>query len=231
MRIVTWNCCRGPLDAKLAALATLGADIAVLQECPRPAAQSNQFLWFGDNPRQGVAVVASGDYRLRRLPARPDVPDFVAPVAVTGPTSFTLLAVWAKANKNFRYVHAVIRAVELYRARLERSATLLLGDFNSNTIWDTQHKPDRSHSALVRTLAGLGMRSCYHEFFSEAHGFETTPTFHLYRQHARPYHIDYCFAPPAWMASLQSVTVGPFETWALHSDHRPVVMEFARQTP
>ncbi len=231
MRIVTWNCCRGPLATKLAALASLSPDIAVVQECPRPAAQSPQFLWFGDNPRHGVAVLAFGDFRVRRLPARPGTPRFFAPVAISGPLPFALLAAWAMPDQPYRYVEAVIRAVQLYRTRLARAGTLLLGDLNSNAIWDAQHKPDRSHSALVRTLAALDMHSCYHEFHREAHGVESTPTFHLYRQEARAYHLDYCFAPRRWLSALQSVTVGPFETWAQHSDHRPIVMEFMHDTP
>jgi hypothetical protein len=36
VRLVTWNCCSGPLDRKLSDLATLAADIAVVPECPRP---------------------------------------------------------------------------------------------------------------------------------------------------------------------------------------------------
>jgi len=35
VRLVTWNCCSGPLDRKLSDLATLEADIAVVPECPR----------------------------------------------------------------------------------------------------------------------------------------------------------------------------------------------------
>jgi exonuclease III len=230
VRIVTWNCCRGPLATKLAALETLLPDIAVLQECPRPATQSPQFLWFGDNPRHGVGVLAFGGFRLRRLPRRDGTPKHIAPVAVSGPMQFALLAVWAMPHQPYRYVEAVIRAVDLFRTRLARADTLLLGDLNSNAIWDAEHKPDRSHSALVRTLAGLGMQSCYHEFFREAHGAESTPTFHLYRQEARAYHLDYCFAPRRWVSALQSVTVGPFQTWAQHSDHRPIVLEFAHES-
>ncbi len=226
MRIVTWNCCRGPLARKLDALDTLNADVAVLQECPRPAVQSDRCLWFGDNPRQGIAVLARGAYRLRRLPMAADAPNYVMPVRVSGPQRFSLLAVWAMAGQPHRYVAAVVRAVELYARRLRRSPWLLLGDLNSNACWDATHSQDTSHSALVRRLAALRMQSCYHAHFDEAHGAESVPTFHLYRHEARPYHLDYCFAPAAWLPALRSVSVGDYATWAPFSDHRPMLMEF-----
>jgi endonuclease/exonuclease/phosphatase family metal-dependent hydrolase len=226
LRIVTWNCCRGPRERKLAMLASLHADIAVVQECPRPDRQSNQSLWFGDNDRQGVAVIASGEYRLRRLKQVLDVPAFAVPVAVTGPASFTLLAVWAKATRPYRYVQGVVRAVDLYRRRLARTNAVVLGDFNSNRIWDHEHPPTANHSALVDRLGALGMRSCYHTFFDEPQGAETTSTFHLYRRADRPYHLDYCFAPQAWLPALRDVTVGDFATWMSFSDHRPIIADF-----
>ena len=227
LRLVTWNCCRGPLAAKLTALETLHADIAVVQECPKPARQSDQFLWRGDTPRQGLAVIARGDFRLRRLPARADTPRYAMPVSVTGPEQFSLLAIWAMNDRPLRYVRAVVRAVALHRARLARGTTFVLGDFNSNTIWDREHPTAANHSALVGHLAALGLHSCYHRSTGEAHGAERTPTFHLYRHASRPYHLDYCFAPPSWLSRLTAVTIGAHESWMRHSDHRPLIMDFA----
>lgn len=227
MRVVTWNCCRGPLASKLAALDTLQADIAVLQECPRPPAQSSQLLWFGDNPRQGLAVIARRAFRLRRLRAIAGAPRHIAPVAVTGPMPFPLFAVWAMNDRPHHYVRGVVRMVALCRARLRRTPGLLLGDLNSNAMWDRKDPASLNHSALVRDLAALGMHSCYHVVTGEAHGAESRPTFHLHRNRQRPYHIDYCFAPRAWIAAATTVTVGTHEDWSMHSDHMPLIVDFA----
>ena len=227
MRLVTWNCCRGPFARKVAALDSLHADVAVIQECPRPSEESDQCLWFGENPRQGIAVFSWGGYRLRRLPIAIDVPNFTIPIEITGPTNCVLLVVWAKPSRGFRYVEAVVRAVDLYSPIIAQSATLLIGDLNSNQIWDSSHSVTSNHSALVRKLSALGMVSCYHAYFDEEHGAETTPTFNLHRKQERPYHIDFCFAPVSWIPRLRSVQIGSFEEWKQLSDHRPVLFEFA----
>lgn len=112
LRLVTWNCCCGPFSKKVPLLDLLMPDIAVIQECPRPEATSGQRLWFGDNPNKGLLVQAYGDYRLRELPKAPDVPKFVIPVAVNGPSEFNLLATWTKLQEPYRYVRAAVKAVE-----------------------------------------------------------------------------------------------------------------------
>jgi hypothetical protein len=38
---------------------------------------------------------------------------------------------------------------------------------------------------------------------------------------SRPFHIDYCFVPQAWVGS------GTYADWAKGSDHRPVVVDVA----
>jgi hypothetical protein len=81
MRLVTWNCCRRTYLKKTALLDALASDISVIQECARPSAETDHCLWFGDNPRQGVAVIANGVYRIRALPAEADVPRFSIPAA------------------------------------------------------------------------------------------------------------------------------------------------------
>ena len=226
MRLLTWNCCRGPRERKLAALDALPAEVAVIQECPRPDAESPQSLWFGDNPRQGISVVATGPYRLRALRAPPGVPAFMFPVEVTGPVTFQLLAVWAKVSPGFRYVEAVVRGVELYQDLILKAPTVVIGDFNSNRIWDAEHTAERNHSALVRRLAALEMESAYHAYFREEHGAESQSTFHLHRKRDRPYHIDFCFAPRSWLTALESVEIGSFDTWASVSDHLPMRLTF-----
>jgi hypothetical protein len=225
MRLATWNCCRGPYEKKAGLLDALGADIAVIQECARPQAESDSLLWFGDNPRQGLAVAASGDYRLRRVRRARSVPKYVLPVEVSGPRSFLLFAVWTKTSQEHRYVEAAVRAVFLYRKLFASGPTVFMGDVNSNVIWDHQHPADRCHTALVNDLAELGLVSAYHTFFDEAHGKETRPTYYFHWKEAKPFHLDYCFIPKAWVPALRKVSVEPYEPWKAHSDHRPLTVD------
>ena len=224
MRIVTWNCCRGPAAAKLALLGALAPSISIVQECPRPIETTPSCLWFGDNPRQGIAVTASDGYAIAPAELR-DVPRYTVPIQVTGPASFLLLVVWAKTDLHYRYVKGVIRAVECYRDLIVQQPTVVVGDFNSNTIWDHKRANDQNHSALVRKLAALGLESAYHSFFGELHGAETRPTFFLLKNQARPYHIDYCFIPRPWISLLQSVHIDTHDGWSKASDHRPLVID------
>ena len=226
MRIVTWNCCRGPALRKLPALAALEPTLSIIQECPRPLGTDRSMLWFGDNPRQGIAVIASSGYCISAVEPRP-VPRYTFPIQVDGPVSFLLLAVWSQRNDDFSYVRAVIRAVDCYRDLIVSQPTVVVGDFNSNTIWDFKRPEAKSHTGLVRQLAALGLTSAYHHFFGEAQGEESRPTLYLLRNPTKPYHIDYCFIPEGWVGHLRSVSVGTDNPWAQFSDHRPLVIDLA----
>jgi hypothetical protein len=84
MRLVTWNCCRGPYLKNASLLDALAPDIAVLQECAKPTTETDHCLWFGDNPHQGIAIFSTGPYRIRALPAVAEVPRYAFPVEVLG---------------------------------------------------------------------------------------------------------------------------------------------------
>jgi exonuclease III len=225
MRIATWNCCRGAFEAKAPLLDGLQPDIAVIQEIARPANTAHA-LWFGSNPRQGLAVLARNGYTVEALPAHPEVQRHIVPIQVDGPHRFLLLAVWSQKARPHPYVQAVIRAVEAYRSLIEAQPAVVVGDFNSNSIWDRKRK-GRDHSALVRLLAGLGLVSAYHTFYREAQGAETRPTHYFRWNEEEAFHIDHCFVPAAWADQLRSVSVGSYSEWADSSDHRPVVVEVA----
>ncbi len=227
MRLLTWNACRGPFDRKLVALDGLGADIAVIQEIAKPKVAAPGTLWFGDNPRQGIAVVAREPHTLRKLKEPPGAPKFVVPILVEGPRPFLLFAVWTLAARPMRYVRALSAALDLYAPLLSRHEVVFLGDFNSNAIWDEEHPEGLSHSAVVARLMGHGLVSAYHHHRREAHGRESTPTFYLQWKEEKPYHLDYCFLPKAWAAKIRSVEVGGYEAWKELSDHRPLSIDVA----
>lgn len=227
MKLVTWNCCRGAFSKKSPLLDSLAADVWVLQECGKPEIETDTCLWFGDNPKQGIAVKSANGYHLRALPTVEGVPKFVFPVEVTGPEPILLLVVWSKGKQKFRYVMGVVKAMEAYKPLIERSTTVVIGDLNSNAIWDGWHPKNLNHSALIAALAQLGLVSSYHEFFKESQGAETRPTCYLLWKKERPYHIDYCFIPQQWLPRLQSVQVGSYDDWSKHSDHRPLFVDIS----
>lgn len=137
-----------------------------------------------------------------------------------------MLAVWSKANRPHPYVEGIVRGIEIYRDMIEGFPAVVMGEFNSNAIWDASHPADRSHTALVARLEGLGLVSSYHHFHAELHGRENRPTYYFQWKQERPFHIDYCFVPATWAAKLKRVEVGGFDGWNRYSDHRPLLSEF-----
>jgi hypothetical protein len=217
----------GPLDRKLAALDALGADIAVIPECPRLPASRGTTFWVGTNPHKGLGVVARAPWRITRATRRHDLPRYLQPLRVSGPESFLLWAVWACNVGADRYVRGVHRAVDACARLFGSGPTVMLGDFNSNTIWDHEHPKERSHSALVHKLERHGLTSSYHAFYGEHQGSETRPTFFEYRHQHRPYHIDYCFLPRTWTPRIAAVSLGTHAEWGKRSDHMPLVVDLA----
>jgi endonuclease/exonuclease/phosphatase family protein len=225
LRIVTWNCCRGPFDAKAGALARLKADIAILTETARPKADDTpQRLWFGGSKGSGIVVLAGGGFTLEREHAvAASDSDPVRAIRVGGPVSFHLMAVWGRQNSD--YIRGVYDRVVEQLDFAKRRPTVLAGDLNSNTIWD-RPRARMDHSRFVAWLRSeLDLVSAYHEHRNEAHGKESKPTYYFLWNRARPYHIDYCFVPRAWGPRIRRVTIGGYEAWSRWSDHRPVMVE------
>jgi len=227
MHLVTWNACKGQFNRKVPLLDQLAADVAVVQEIASPGEDTEQTFWFGDNLRQGLAVIARDPYRLRHLPQQHGVPKFVIPVAVDGPQPFVLFAVWTqRESRSTRYVRAASTAIDMYASTFRENRVVLLGDFNSNAIWDKHHPADRNHSAMVGRLAAHGLVSAYHHHTGEIHGQEKQPTLYFRWNQSKPYHIDYCFLPRQWADGIQRVEVGSFDAWRKFSDHRPLSVHF-----
>ncbi|MEQ1936285.1 MAG: endonuclease/exonuclease/phosphatase family protein, partial [Fimbriimonadaceae bacterium] len=176
-------------------------------------------LWFGDNPRRGLGVFTQLPTEVIEM----ELPRYVVPIQVEGPTPFLLIAVWAMPDKGDRYIRGVVRAMELCRHLIEGQPTVVLGDLNTNAIWNHQNPADRNHTALVQNLDVLGLCSAYHAHRDELHGEEKEPTFYLYRHENRPYHLDYCFLPNTW--TVKSLSVGSLSEWKHLSDHVPLIVE------
>ncbi|MEZ4865056.1 MAG: hypothetical protein R3C14_27320 [Caldilineaceae bacterium] len=234
MKLLTWNC-QGAFRKKAPLLTALQPTLVAIQECECPTKlrmpagyhPADDFLWQGENLDKGVGVFAFGDWRLA-LDERYD-PAFrhCIPLRSQGEPDLHLLAVWAMGHrqKARSYVGQVYHAVLHYADFLRERPTIVLGDFNSNAIWDRERAVS-NHSALVKLLAEAGLVSVYHEYFGEAHGQEQQSTYFHQRSPHKGYHLDYCFVPQAWLARLKAVTVAPFTPWCDHSDHTPLIVEF-----
>jgi exodeoxyribonuclease III len=228
---------------KFEAMMALDPDIAVVAECAAPALLAEHIdldrlsgkpVWIGDNPHKGLAVFAFNGYSLELSAIyRPGL-RFLAPVAVSGPAAFHLLAVWAQnlsgGIRRKRQPGPLRLALSHYRAFLASAPAVVAGDFNNNVIWD---RPGwrMNHAAALASLAACGLMSAYHEIRGEAPGRELTPT-HYWRDRRKEgptYHIDYIFVPRAWLGSSCRIEIGAFEDWCGSglSDHMPVTVELA----
>ncbi len=243
MKIITWNCCgafRRKSDLILAQL----PDILIIPECEAieklntagwpVLPTSSEYLSYQKNidgklvaGKKGLAVFSFADYRLDLQETYSDAFEIVMPLIVTkGRTKFNLFAVWTLDTANGHYVEQIWNAVKHYDASILKKRTILIGDFNSNVIWD---KPSRewSHGKLVAKLVTKGIRSVYHEKHGQLQGEERDATFFLYRHEDKPYHIDHCFVSKDLLKKLASVEVGSFKEWREYSDHVPMIVTFS----
>ncbi len=212
-------------------IAALAPDIAIIPECGNMATLPHAVLpasycWFGRNPHKGLAICSFTNLKLEVDDAYDESIEWVVPLRVTGPRQFSVLAIWAMngPDKKNSYVGRVHRALDRYAHFITQDETIVVGDFNSSTVWDRQYRRE-NHSQAVQRLAECGMISSYHAFYNEQQGQETRPTFYLYHHQHRPYHIDYCFVPQAWLAKISHVEVGCYEDWRRLSDHCPLIVD------
>lgn len=240
MLITTWNC-QGAFRRKAQQIAQLMPDIAVIQECESPAklrwakgvTPPSDFVWFGENSSKGVGIFSWTKWTFTIDPSHdPSIHHCIPVIATRGADEeaegkVNLLAIWASGHKQkeLSYVGQVYRAVEQYHDFVRQRPTFVLGDWNSNAIWDRERQVS-NHSNVIKKLAEAGIVSLYHEHFGEAHGKESQMTFWLYRDQSKGYHLDYCAAPKTWLPKLQSLRLGDYETWRSWSDHSPLMVEF-----
>jgi exodeoxyribonuclease III len=234
MKIVAWNC-NMAFRKKLPLIIELKPDIVVVPECEKPdrfqfdlySEKPTDIIWMGNNPNKGLAVFSFNGYRLELLNCHNDSFKTILPILVSNNGfEFVLFAIWANnpTEKGSQYIEQVWKAIHFYEDLLDKR-TLLLGDFNSNTIWDRQHKGG-NHSSVVKKLSEKGIQSVYHWYFKQEQGSEVHPTFFTYRHKDKPYHIDYCFACDYFIKRLENVEVGTYENWSAYSDHKPLIITF-----
>lgn len=211
-------------------------DILIVPECEHldklkfgdEILKPSDSLWFGKNLNKGLGIFSYGDYKLRLLEIHNPEIKTIIPIEVTGGKySFVLFAIWAFNNDDpdYRYIGQVWKAINYYENLLKQENVILIGDFNSNVIWD-KLKRKVNHTNVIEKLSDLNIYSAYHKFFNQIPGKEIHPTFFLYRHQNKPYHIDYCFASSKLIEKLEKVEIGVYEDWKIHSDHKPLSIQF-----
>lgn len=235
MKIVSWNC-QGKFRAKLADVWKFQPDLLVIQECEDFEQYNFKFeteptskIWVGDRKSKGLGILSFGNCVVEKIESS-SVSRFVIPIRVLAEEKqITLFAVWAMDDKiqpRNRYIGQVWLALQEFEPLLNEK-TVLIGDFNSNSIWDNPKRARvTNHSEVVCFLSERKIQSVYHFLEKQQHGEEGANTFFLYRKPERGYHIDFCFASESLIARESNFEIGRIEDWIGRSDHMPIVFEY-----
>lgn len=235
MKIIEWNC-QGAFRNKYDKILSLKPDLLIVLECEsgeklnfgKSTPIPYDFQWYGDSINKGVGIFSYSDYRIEIL--KEFNPDFrhIIPIRVNNSSnSFLLFAIWAMDNVYdpiSRYIGQIWNAINHYKYLLVEDI-ILIGDFNSNKIWDSKEKIP-NHTSVVNLLEEYKIYSLYHKYFDEQHGEEKINTFHMHRNLSRPYHIDYMFASEKFILNGFSFKVGNYLDWIDKSDHVPLIVDF-----
>lgn len=211
-------------------------DILIVPECEHPdkllfnadTKKPTDTLWFGTNRNKGLGIFSYSDFRFEVLDEHNQDLQMIIPISVTGGSfDFILFAIWANNPKDpdGQYVEQVWKAIHHYDNLLTTKQAVLVGDFNSNSIWDRKYRAG-NHSNVVKYLEDKNIFSSYHLYHKQVQGKEQHPTLYMYRHKDKPYHIDYCFVSAGLVKKLESVEIGDYDFWIQYSDHVPVIVTF-----
>lgn len=220
MRIVNWNC-NGKFREKFKHLDEFCADILVIEECEDPNKYietdyykfAKNYFWIGENPNKGLGIFAKRNIKIKKLHWKAYCLRYFLPICVND--TFNLLGVWTK--KPYIEEFFIYQSINFSKIN---SNTIIVGDFNSNAIWNKEHGC-RNHSAVVKLLEKKGLYSAYHFQSKEEHGNESCKTFFLHKNPNKGFHIDYCFLPKEKLESFKIFN----NSWISLSDHLPIIID------
>ena len=235
-KVLIWNCNKA-FRKKCGLFTQDKYDILVISECENPEVvkfpddlfEKYSYKWIGKNKNSGLCVFVRKDWKLQSLEEfHEESVSFVLPVKIIAfSESITLFAVWACPGDHkleHRYIGQVWLYLKNHIDRFPENGVLLAGDFNSNKIWDNEHR-DGNHTDVVKQLHSKGIDSIYHTVNNESQGSETSKTLFMYRKKDKGYHIDYCFASQDIFQNNVAFEIGKYEDWIKHSDHMPITMK------
>lgn len=238
MKVIAWNC-QGAFRNKFQEIIDLKPDVLVITECepleklrlgelfPMPTS----YFWYSDTGKKGVAVFSFCDLTIEVLNIYNTNFRYFIPFRVyNSQASFFLFAIWAMDHPTdplSRYIGQVWNAINFYKPLLKQNC-LLIGDFNSNKIWDYKERSG-NHTSVVDLLADYRIRSLYHLYSGELQGEELKPTFYLHRKEEKSYHIDYAFASDDLHKNRCKIEIGCYQDWIEKSDHMPFIVELSTE--
>lgn len=237
MRIISWNCA-GAFRKKVQYLSNYDADILVIQECEHhnklkiPELEQYSHLdWIGSGlNKKGLLIAAKDNYSFERLECSSEQYKYILPLRIKSSAAFNLMGVWTKPDPldwAHRYIGQVWLALSRYEYLLDQN-WVIIGDFNSNQIWDDEHRGS-SHTDVTGLLNNHGIYSLYHASTHEPQGHESRPTFYWRKKDNSPYHIDYCFASENLLDGGAKITIPNSvefkEHYASASDHVPLIVD------
>lgn len=233
MRVITWNCNMKFRD-KNKHIMEFNPDILVIQECENVNYydyinhNSFDYRWFGDNKNKGMAVFTF-NMQIRNSKLN-DKYKYISEISINSDLITDIFAVWAMNNKfenKKRYIAQVGLYLEENIHKINKTS-LVVGDFNSNKIWDND-KPLKifNHTDVVNKLTTKGLRSIYHSLYNEQFGEESINTFYMYRKDKLKFHIDYCFCDYLMLNRISKCTIGDYLFWKQYSDHVPMIIDIS----
>lgn len=221
MKIVSWNC-QGKFREKHKIIKSLDADIYVIQECENPLLCNNKeykkfasnYFWVGDNKNKGLGIFAKDEIKLKKNNWNSYCLRNFLSVKIND--KFDILGIWA--CKPYIEEYYIYQSINIKKYN---NNTIIIGDFNSNKIWDSKHQ-FRDHSLVVKELKQKKIESIYHYKYNELQGEESINTYYMYRHLDRGYHIDHCFTN---IKNVKNYTVLENLKWLEYSDHMPIILE------
>jgi len=213
----------------------LKPDLLVLQECENElklkdhlsSLNYNQLIWYGKNPNKGVAVISFNEVNIALNENHNESVEYVVPLKLSiNDKEINLFAIWAMPHEESRarsYVGQIWAAINYYSHLLDKDS-MLIGDFNSNAIWDHK-RPVGNHTQVINFLNNKDIYSVYHQLTETDHGQESHPTLYLTKNIDKPYHMDYCCVSKSLFSENTRVEIGEYDDWIKFSDHMPVIID------
>lgn len=213
----------------------LNPDLLVIQECENDDKLAkaladtnyNQLIWHGNNPHKGVGIISFNNCHIKLNKDFNTEFEYVIPLTLKiEARKINLFAIWAMPHETERrksYVGQIWGAINYYAKKLN-TESILIGDFNSNTIWDKK-KRIGNHTDVVDFLHKKNITSIYHFINQMNHGQEKQPTLFLLKKKEKPYHLDYCFASKSLLSTSTTFKIGNYKEWIKWSDHMPIIID------
>jgi exonuclease III len=260
MKIVSWNCHYGLGGDKSKIIKKFDADILIILECREKDMEisgydKDHYDWYGDHKeatdnsgkineekdlgigifwKEGITVIRSPKWN-ESLRKNNDF-RYLVPYLVEGKfDSFMLIAVWTKnktdMDDQLAYIQKAHAAIDHYKSiNLLTDRIVLIGDFNSNKIWDNCYQKNQNHTTFVEKLEREGIIDC-----SKINGENNNATYSYYTKNGEKQVVDdYCFISEK-MAKQLKPSVLCSEEWMTNengikhwhgSDHCPISVEF-----